>query len=145
MTLVKWAPKPVSLFNEMDSMVNSLFGNDWNLPVDHEDWSPAVDVKETHDNFLINADIPGFNKKDIKVNIIDQKLMITGESKNESNDENSRYHYRERRHGSFNRTFNLPESVNEDKISASFKNGILEIKLPKHEHVLPKEKEITIS
>ena len=145
MTLVKWTPKPLSLFNEMDSMVNSLFGNDWSFPVDHEDWRPAVDIKETDDNFLINADIPGFNKKDIKVNIIDQKLMITGESKNESNDENSRYHYRERRHGSFNRTFNLPESVNEDKISASFKNGILEIKLSKHEHVLPKEKEITIS
>ena len=60
MTLVKWTPKPLSLFNEMDSMVNSLFGNDWNFPVNYEDWRPAVDVKETDDNFLINADIPGF-------------------------------------------------------------------------------------
>ena len=68
MTLVKWTPKPLSLFNEMDSMVNSLFGNDWNFPVNYEDWRPAVDVKETDDNFLINADIPGFTKKDKKIN-----------------------------------------------------------------------------
>jgi len=145
MTIVKWTPKPLSLFGEMDNMVNSVFGNDWNFPVNRENWKPAVDVKESDEHFLINADIPGLTKKDIKVNIKNNKLGITGEAKIESNDENSRYHYRERRHGSFHRTFNLPDSVNEEKISASFKNGILKIKLPKHEHVLPKEQEITIN
>ena len=145
MTLVKWTPKPMSLFDEMDNMVSSVFGNDWNFPAKHTDWAPAVDVKETDDLFLITADIPGLTKKDVKVNITDGKMTISGAAKVEDNEENSRYHYRERRYGSFKRTFNLPESINEEKISASFKNGILEIELPKHENVLLKEREIKVN
>mgnify|MGYP005734344647 FL=1 len=72
-------------------------------------------------------------------------MTISGEAKVEDNEENSRYHYRERRYGSFKRTFNLPESINEEKISASFKNGILEVELPKHENVLPKERVIKVN
>ena len=145
MTLVKWTPKPLSLFDEMDSVVNSEFGRDWNFPVNYTDWTPAVDVKETNDLFLITADIPGLTKKDVKVNIADGKMTIAGDAKVETDENNSRYHYRERRYGSFKRTFNLPESINEEKISASFKNGILEIKLPKHENVLSKEREIKVN
>ena len=63
MTLVKWTPKPMSLFDEMDNMVSSVFGNDWNFPAKHTDWAPAVDVKETDDLFFITADIPGLTKK----------------------------------------------------------------------------------
>ena len=145
MTLVKWTPKPMSLFDEMDNMVSSVFGSDWNFPAKHTDWAPAVDVKETDDLFLITADIPGLTKKDVKVNITDGKMTISGDSQVGADEENSRYHYRERRYGSFKRTFNLPESVNEEKISASFKNGILEVELPKHENVLPKERVIKVN
>ena len=145
MTLVKWTPRPMTVFNEMDSMINSLFNHDWNFPTKHTDLAPAVDVKETDDLFLITADIPGLTKKDVKVNITDGKMTISGDAKVVENEENSRYHYRERRYGSFKRTFNLPESINEEKISASFKNGILEVELPKHENVLPKERVIKVN
>ena len=88
MTLVKWTPKPMSLFDEMDNMVSSVFGNDWNFPANHTDWAPAVDVKETDDLFLITADIPGLTKKDVKVNITDGKMTISGAAKVEDNEEN---------------------------------------------------------
>ena len=70
---------------------------------------------------------------------------ISGERKKISDNENDHYHYRERSIGKFKRSFNLPESINKDKIQASFKNGILSIELEKHEEIVPKEMEISIS
>jgi len=146
MTLIKWAPRPASIFNDMDKMINNVFENDWNFSVRSKtNWSPAVDVKESDNSFTLTADIPGLTKKEVKVNITDGILSISGERKFEDEKENGNYHYRERRYGSFSRTFNLPETVNDEDISASFKNGILSIELPKHEVVLPKEREIKIS
>ena len=146
MTLIKWAPRPASIFNDMDKMINNVFENDWNFSVRSKtNWSPAVDVKESDNSFTLTADIPGLTKKEVKVNITDGILSISGERKFEDEKESGNYHYRERRYGSFSRTFNLPETVNEEDISASFKNGILSIELPKHEVVLPKEREIKIS
>ena len=130
----------------MDKMINNVFENDWNFPVRSKtNWSPAVDVKESDNSFTLTADIPGLTKKEVKVNITDGILSISGERKFEDEKESGNYHYRERRYGSFSRTFNLPETVNDEDISASFKNGILSIELPKHEVVLPKEREIKIS
>ena len=130
----------------MDKMINNVFENDWNFPVRSKtNWSPAVDVKESDNSFTLTADIPGLTKKEVKVNVTDGILSISGERKFEDEKESGNYHYRERRYGSFSRTFNLPETVNEEDISASFKNGILSIELPKHEVVLPKEREIKIS
>ena len=146
MTLIKWAPRPASIFDDMDKMINNVFENDWNFSVRSKtNWSPAVDVKESDNSFTLTADIPGLTKKEVKVNITDGILSISGERKFEDEKENGNYHYRERRYGSFSRTFNLPETVNDEDISASFKNGILSIELPKHEVVLPKEREIKIS
>ena len=146
MTLVKWTPRPTSIFNDMDKMISNVFENDWNFPVRSKtNWSPAVDVKESDNSFTLTADIPGLTKKEVKVNITDGILSISGERKFEDEKESGNYHYRERRYGSFSRTFNLPETVNDEDISASFKNGILSIELPKHEVVLPKEREIKIS
>ncbi len=146
MTLIKWAPRPASIFDDMDKMINNVFENDWNFPVRSKtNWSTAVDVKESGNSFTLTADIPGLTKKEVKVNITDGILSISGERKFEDEKESGNYHYRERRYGSFSRTFNLPETVNEEDISASFKNGILSIELPKHEVVLPKEREIKIS
>lgn len=146
MTLIKWAPRPASIFDDMDKMINNVFENDWNFSVRSKtNWSPAVDVKESDNSFTLTADIPGLTKKEVKVNITDGILSISGERKFEDEKESGNYHYRERRYGSFSRTFNLPETVNEEDISASFKNGILSIELPKHEVVLPKEREIKIS
>ena len=146
MTLIKWQPKPMNVFDDMDTMIHSFFNTDWNFPVrDTRNWSPAVDVKETDNLFILTADIPGLTKKDIKVNVADGKLSISGERTYETDQENDNYHHRERRFGTFDRSFNLPDTVDEEKISASFKIGILNVSLPKHENILPKEREIKVS
>ena len=146
MTLIKWQPKPMNVFDDMDTMIHSFFNTDWNFPVrDTQNWSPAVDVKETDNLFVLTADIPGLTKKDIKVNVANGKLSISGERTYETDQENDNYHYRERRFGTFDRSFKLPDTVDEEKISASFKNGILNVALPKHENILPKEREIKVS
>ena len=146
MTLIKWQPKPMNVFDDMDTMIHSFFNTDWNFPVrDTRNWSPAVDVKETDNSFVLTADIPGLTKKDIKVNVANGKLSISGERTYETDQENDNYHYRERRFGTFDRSFKLPDTVDEEKISASFKIGILNVSLPKHENILPKEREIKVS
>ena len=146
MTLIKWQPKPMNVFDDMDTMIHSFFNTDWNFPVrDTRNWSPAVDVKETDNSFVLTTDIPGLTKKDIKVNVANGKLSISGERTYETDQENDNYHYRERRFGTFDRSFKLPDTVDEEKISASFKNGILIVALPKHANILPKEREIKVS
>jgi len=146
MTLIKWQPKPMNVFDDMDTMIHSFFNTDWNFPVrDTRNWSPAVDVKETDNSFVLTTDIPGLTKKDIKVNVANGKLSISGERTYETDQENDNYHYRERRFGTFDRSFKLPDTVDEEKISASFKNGILNVALPKNANILPKEREIKVS
>jgi len=146
MTLIKLQPKPINVFDDMDSMIHSLFNTDWNFPARNtQDWSPAVDVKETDKSFVLSADIPGLTKKDIKVSVANGKLTVSGERAFQTDQESDNYHYRERRFGTFDRSFNLPENVDEEKISASFKNGILNVTIPKHENILPKEREIKVS
>ena len=146
MTLIKWQPKPMNVFDDMDTMIHSFFNTDWNFPVrDTRNWSPAVDVNEKDNSFVLTADIPGLTKKDIKVNVANGKLSISGERTYETDQENDNYHYRERRFGTFDRSFKLPDTVDEEKISASFKNGILIVALPKHANILPKEREIKVN
>jgi HSP20 family protein len=136
----------MNVFDDMDTMIHSFFNTDWNFPVrDTRNWSPAVDVKETDNSFVLTTDIPGLTKKDIKVNVANGKLSISGERTYETDQENDNYHYRERRFGTFDRSFKLPDTVDEEKISASFKNGILIVALPKHANILPKEREIKVS
>tara|TARA_B100000900_G_C20565692_1_gene710972 strand:+ start:387 stop:827 length:441 start_codon:yes stop_codon:yes gene_type:complete len=145
MTLLKWSPRPMNTSNEFDDMVRTLFHLDWESPLNKKtDWEPKIDIKESDTSFLIKADIAGLSKKDIKITIIGDQLTISGERKENLRNEDSYYHFRERSNGKFCRSFNLPESVNKDKINAQFKNGTLSIDLEKHEEILPKEKEILI-
>jgi HSP20 family protein len=130
----------------MDKMISNVFENDWKFPVRSEtNWSPAIDIKESDNSFTLTADIPGLTKKEVGINITESILSISGERKIESEEDTAKYHYRERQNGLFSRTFHLPETVNEDEISATFKNGILTIELPKHEVILPKERMIKIN
>ena len=146
MTLVKWTPRPMTVFDEVDNMINTVFNRDWNLePIQSTKWNPAVDVKETDSSFLISADIPGLTKKDINIEVSDDVLSITGERIEDNVEDSDLYHYRERSKGAFTRSFHLPESVDEKKISANFKDGILNIELPKTKVIEPKSRKIKIS
>ena len=145
MTLVKWGPSPINMVNEFDNIFNSLFHSDFrNVINTTNDWEPSMDLKESDKNFLIEADIAGLKKKDISINLNGDHLTVSG-NREEKGGENDHYHFRERSVGAFSRTFNLPNSINRDKISANFENGILSIKLEKHEELIPKAKEITIN
>lgn len=145
MTLIKWTPRQPSLFNNMDKMIHSVFNDDWNFPIKSMNWSPSIDVEETNDAFILTADIPGLTKKDVKVSVQDAVLTISGERLESSEKETGNFHYRERQVGKFKRSFNLPESVKDEDISASFKHGLLTLKLPKQEVQVPTEREIKIS
>ena len=145
MKLMQWKPNTISMFDEMDSIIGSYYNRGWNLPHRDNDWEPPVDVKELNDSYLLSADIPGLTRSDIKVNIDKNILSISGEKNLDMNNNKGEYYYRERRYGAFKRTFNLPESIDQDKVSASFKNGTLEVSLPKHENVVSKDRKIKVS
>ena len=105
-------------------------------------WSPMVDVCEDKDNVLVRADLPGLNKEEIDLSILGNTLTIKGEKKSESEVEEENYHRVERSYGLFQRTVELPSDVDQDKVDASYKDGVLEVKLPKKEAV--KGKKISI-
>ena len=147
MTLARWKPNSVRANDEFDSIFRTIFETKKASlsPKYNSQWSPAIDLKETEKDFVIIADIAGVVKKDIQVKVVDQVLTIFGVRKAEVNKNNDYYHSKERYTGSFNRYFNLPDNINQDKISANFKNGVLIVKLEKDENNLPQEIEINIT
>ena len=107
-------------------------------------FTPRVDVTEDNENLYVEADIPGVDKKDVKVSVVGDVLTISGEKKKETRDENKNYYRIERTSGSFSRSFTLPSEIQNDKISAEFTNGVLKITLPKSEEAKVVEKQIEI-
>ncbi len=147
MTLIRWNPtrqRMMSTFPEWDHLMNGFFSNRLEN-TELTDWTPAIDIDENNDAFVVIADLPGLTKKDISINIKENMLTISGERKIEKKDENKNYCRSERRYGSFKRSFQLTDQVIADKISASFKSGVLTVTVPKAEEVKPKEIEIKVS
>lgn len=102
-------------------------------------WIPTVDIKEEDNHFIIEADIPGVDPKEIEISMANGVLSFKGERKLESRERNNDYHRVERLHGTFYRRFSLPDTADADKIAASGKNGVLQIKIPKKEVVQPRK------
>ena len=107
-------------------------------------WTPRVDVHETDRESIVDIELPGIDKKDVKVELKDNLLTVSGERKHERKREDSEYSRVERHYGRFERTFGLPETVNAEKVSAEYKNGILVLTLPKTEKAIPKEISIDV-
>ena len=103
------------------------------------DWVPAVDIKEEKDAFLIVADIPGVDPKDIEVHMENGVLSIKGEKESEKKEEREGYKRVERSYGSFYRRFSLPDTADAEKITASSNHGVLEVRIAKHEKVQPRK------
>ena len=144
MKLINWTPKPVTLFDNMDSMLQTIFDNDFYPANPGHNWVPAVDIRENDASFILTADIPGLTKSDIDLLVEDNRLKISGKREYNNTEGNVEYHYQERTHGSFQRSFKLPVSVDEKNISATFKSGILTVVLPKTEEAQPKQRAIKI-
>ena len=102
------------------------------------EWSPSVDISEDDKEFLVKAELPDVKREDIKVNVENGVLTITGERKFEKEEKGKKYHRIERSYGSFTRSFTLPEVVKADKVAAEFKDGLLHVRLPKDESAKPK-------
>jgi HSP20 family protein len=109
-------------------------------------WVPAVDVVETENEYFFKAEMPGMKKDDVKISILDNVLTLTGEKKTveEKTDKEKKYHRVERSYGTFQRSFALSSPIKADKISATYKDGILEIQVPKTEEAKPKEIDIQV-
>lgn len=145
MNYVTCSPRQM-MNGDFDRIINGFFNQNWNITRDYTNVdSPAVDIEEKKDKFILTADLPGNTKKDVKITILDSILTLTGGASGTEEKEEPLYHYRERKAGSFTRSFRLPESVNEEKIEASFKHGVLKVTLHKHAEILPKKQEIKIS
>jgi HSP20 family protein len=106
--------------------------------------SPVVDMYDKKDEIVVKAEIPGVPKENVKISLSDNTLTIKGEIKKEEEVKEEDYYYAERSYGSFARALSLPAKVKADKIKANFKDGILEIHLPKSEEAKPKEIKIDI-
>ena len=106
-------------------------------------WAPSVDVKETDKEVIVKADLPGIKKEDIEVSVDKDQLIIKGERKMEKEEKEKDYVRVERSYGSFYRSFNIGVPIKEDEIKASYKNGVLEISIPKEEIKKPKKIEIS--
>jgi len=105
---------------------------------------PAVNVEENTENFIITAELPGLGKDDIHIMLENNRLTLSGEKKVEEKQDEKNYHRFERRYGKFIRRFDLPGVVDQKKIDAEFRNGILEITIPKAEEAKPRLIEIKV-
>ena len=145
MALTRWSPRTRSLVdftNTIDSIFNKFFEGEEESSVYRFD--PAMDVEEKGKAFKLTAELPGMDKKDVNISIKDDVLTISGEKKEEKKKEESDYYRSERVFGKFQRSFRLPEIVEEDKIAAEFKDGILHVTIPKSKETVTKEKQIEI-
>ena len=146
--------RALSPFEEMERRIEeffrrpfSLFGPSW-LPrlkmPEFEEISPTVDIFEEGHDIVMKAELPGMKKEDIEVNITDDIITLSGEKKKEEKIEKKNYHRLERSYGSFVRSFRLPTEVQTEQVKAQFKDGILEIRVPKTEEAKKKEKKVQI-
>ena len=137
--------EPWSVFNQLSNELNRMFeqrpqrSTDEHGNVVASDWVPAVDIKEENQQFVIRADIPGVDPKDIDVHMEQGILSISGQRESETQEEREGYKRVERVRGSFLRRFSLPDTADAEKISAKCKNGVLEVVIPKHEKLQPRK------
>lgn len=130
MQLVQWNP-----FREMDDMLARFrtgFGRVPGEPAFGE-WSPAVDITEAAREYLVKGELPGMKKEDVKIEVVNGILTLSGERKFERVEKDEKHHRIERSYGSFTRSFVLPDDVVGEKISAEFKDGVITVHLPKTE------------
>ena len=144
MTIVRWEPlrELGTLQSEMNRLFNTVFespgGNGGTL----RRWMPAMDLLETNDHFVLRADLPGMSEEDVKIELEDSTLTVSGERKAEHETNGEGYYRVERASGSFSRSLTLPQGVDAEAVAASFDRGVLEVRIPKPEQRKPRRIEI---
>jgi len=153
MSLVRWNPArelatwPSDLFGiqrEMNKMFDGFLRGTTDEDYAISSWTPAVDIAEHDDGYLVKVELPGVNKDDVKLTLENNILTMRGEKKLEKETKKENYHRVERSYGTFQRSFTLPAAVKAEKIDASYKDGILTVLLPKAEEAKPKQIEVKV-
>ncbi len=137
--IVRWDPfkELENLRREMEKLFDTFISE---RRFDREfAWAPAIEVKELPDKYILKVDVPGVKKEDLKLEVSDNVLTISGERKEEKEEKEAQYYRREILYGSFQRSIQLPSNVEPDKISAKLENGVLTIEIPKTEKAKAKE------
>lgn len=152
MAITRW--NPFRELEEMNDRLNRAFGRSAlarDLDANGKDalvgfdWAPSVDITENNEEFQIKAELPEVKKEDVKIHVEDGVLTLTGERKQEKEEQNKRWHRVERSYGSFMRSFTLPTNIDDAKIRAEFKDGVLTMRLPKSATAKPKSIEVKLT
>lgn len=142
MALVRWEPFKdlLSIHDRMNRLFEDTFyrGKGLEEELTKGTWTPSVDIYETQEDIVLKAELPGLEQKDISIEVRDNTLTLRGEKKFEKEVKEENYHRIERSYGTFQRMFTLPDTVQQDKVKAKFKDGVLEIIMPKVEKAKPK-------
>lgn len=150
MTLVRFLPgrnrELSTIRSEMDQLFDRFFSaRPFYTGAEVADSiTPPVDVEETAEGYVVRADLPGMTEKDVKVSLVGDTLTLRGERKRESETRSGHVHRTERVFGAFERTFTLPVPVRGDRVKASYRNGVLEIQVPKAEEARVREIEVQV-
>ena len=134
--LVKWNPVVPSIFSDIERAFVRNWLNDTQTAIEFE---PRVDVIENKDGYVLRTDLPGVSKEDVKITLENGMLTLSGERRAENRNGDQKYHLRETGYGKFERRFRLTESIERNGIKASFKDGVLEIGLPKSKEAQSRE------
>jgi HSP20 family protein len=148
MNIVKWNP-----FRELEDIQTRLNRVFHDAPVQRSeadglffaDWAPAVDIQETDKEYLIKAELPEVKKEDVKVEVLDGVLKIEGERNQEKEEKGKKFHKVERSYGRFVRQFALPTEVEATKVQAEYKDGVLNVHLPKTAAAKPQTVEVKVA
>jgi HSP20 family protein len=138
--MTRWQPERElqRLRAGMDRLFEEIFGeggeSGWRVGA----WAPPVDLYDTDDAFVLKAELPGLSKDDVHLEVYDRTLTLRGERKHEAEVKEENYHRVERAYGTFQRSFVLPAMVDQDKVQATYKDGVLELHLPKSAAAKPR-------
>jgi HSP20 family protein len=143
MALIRW--DPIRDLDSLQSDMNRLFDRFFERTPNSgavRRWIPAMDLVESDDHLVLRADLPGMSEDDVDIEIKDGVLTISGERKSEQEEKGEGFHRVERAFGRFSRSLTLPQGVDATKVAANFKDGVLEVKVPKPEATKPTRVEI---
>jgi HSP20 family protein len=145
MTIVRW--EPMRELTSLQSEMNRLFNTVFDTPQANgglRRWVPAMDLVETKEAFVLRADLPGVSEEDVKIEVEDNLLTVSGERKSEHETRDEGFYRMERAFGTFSRSLTLPKGVNPDAVAASFDRGVLEVHIPKPEQAKPRRISINV-
>jgi HSP20 family protein len=151
MALVRWDPirEIDSLQGEMNRLFSTFFDTPTTRPANGNGsarrWMPAMDLVETGEHFVLKADLPGIAEGDVAIEVENNVLTVSGERKTEHEEKHEGYYRLERATGAFARSLTLPEGIDAEAVSASFDNGVLEIRIPKPAQAKPRRVQIGVA